>query len=125
MTCHSIQVAFDGTVSEVDAEDAVDSVLTTYENVVPEQSNPSTEDNVIIRNTEMDGSGEDYHYCLYRFAGNQDKSAILDDLETALGEVNAGWYEIQSHECYHDDPSGGACGDWVDERTSGTIPSGV
>lgn len=125
MTCHSIQINFDGAVSEADAESAIDNVLTSYDSVVPEQSSPSTNDNVIYRNTELDGSGEDYHFCLYRFAGDQSKSAILDDLETELGSVSAGWYQLKHHECYHDDEAGGACGSWVVERETGTVPSGV
>lgn len=126
MTCHSIQVSFDGTVSEADAESAIDSVLTSYESVVPEQSSPSTTDNVTYRNSGgIDEDGEDYHYCLYRFDGSQTLSNIVADLETELGNVSASWYQIESHECYHDDPSGGACGDWQVQAESGTIPSGV
>lgn len=125
MTCHSIQISFASNVSQSDAESAIDNVLTSYESVVPEQSSPSTNDNVITRNTELDGSGTDYHYCLYRFAGSETKSNIISDLETELSNVSADWYSIESHECYHDESNGGACGDWQVESESGTVPSGV
>lgn len=124
MTCHSIQISFDGTVSEADAESAIDAVLTSYESVVPSESSPSTEDNVTYQNTALDGSGEDYHFCLYRFDGGQTKSNIISDIETELSNVSASWYKIESHECYHDDGSG-RCGDWGTDSTSGTVPSGV
>lgn len=125
MTCHSIKIIFDGTVSELDAESAIDNVLTTYNSVVPEQSSPSTEDNVTYRNTEIDNTGTDYHYCLYRFGHNQSKSNIISDIEAELNSISVNWFQIESHECYHNDTSGGACGDWQIESTVGTVPNGV
>ena len=125
MTCHSIRTSFDGSIDEQVAETAIDSVLTSYDNVVPEQSSPSTNDDTVIRNSgDIDADGVDYHYCLYRFAGDQDKSSIINDIEAQLIGISASWYKIEYHKCYHDE-AGGACGDWQVESESGTVPDGV
>jgi hypothetical protein len=126
MSCHSVQISFDGTVSQSDAEDAIDNVLTAYESVVPEQSSPSTDDNVVMRNSgSIKRDGEDYHYCLYRFSGGQDLATIVSDIEAELSTVNAGWWVVESHHCHHDEDGGGACGSWEVQSTDGTVPDGV
>jgi len=125
MTCHSIQVSFDGTVSETDAESAIDTVLTEYATVVDGQASPSEEDNVTVRNTALDGSGTDYHYCLYRFDGDCQLSAICTDIENELANVGADWHQVETHECYHDEAGGGACGSWSVHCSDGTVPEGV
>lgn len=77
-------------------------------------------------NTEIDGTGTDYLRGDFRFKWSDDKTILLDDLETTL-QSDVDWYRVGYHQCTHDG-SGGGC-NWDDKRewtaSNVTIPAGV
>lgn len=61
---------------------------------------------------------------LYRFASEEDRAAMLDDLETDLSDIGAiSWAVLQPHTCWHDEENDDGCIENTDERrTIGSPP---
>jgi len=59
-----------------------------------------------------------------RFDSVSDKAALLSDIETNV-VIDAEWYEIRYHVCYHDETPTPPCDSWTVERSYGAVPSDV
>lgn len=105
------------------ADRVTNNVLSNRAEVLPDQASaPST-----VGGTEDPVSDVPEHVrSTYRFDSNEDKAAILDDVEAGV-VADAEWHRIESHECDHDEPADSrtGCADWGVKRESGSVPGGV
>lgn len=94
----------------------MDNVCSNHTERLPEQASAMSE--VVPENGTVHVRGN----C--RFDTVDDKTSILDSIESDV-VIDAKWYEVRYHECDHDESNGNGCGDWVTERTKGTVPDDV
>lgn len=81
-----------------------------------------------LKNTASIGDGgTDYIEMVYRFDKTHSKTTVLNRFENKVVK-DAEWFKIEMHtDCSHDEPdeTRTECGDWVEERSKGTVPEGV
>lgn len=87
-----------------------------------------TDDPVAHTLREVDPpDGTAYAVGSFRFTQSVPNTALLDDLEQRLANIQGGlWYRIGYHECDHDESDRADCAWAADEtRESGGVPLGV
>lgn len=122
MTVHMVRVwaSERGNRTVGDVREACEAWVASYDETL------ETERLSIIERPGTDTSDSPRHLTGYwRFVWGEDATALLGDLESALGPRTE-WYRIRYHECDHDDPADarGGCA-WGEARDSGTVPGGI